>query len=592
MHHFSTSLRRVIAAALLIAGVAVTGSTAHAADTVPPALNWGLTLPTQNGYYFGASFDDEVTVRGTHILHVGIPSRYCDSFTDSRCVGNTDQFSWVSLLPTCADATSLDCVAGLTVSGASGAETAALTGTLPDWQYRMSPTESWYGTTLNADPENGIPTPGKIGLWRSEKYRATSSVVYAVVADVGGLKYMHSPLTDSEIFTRKKMSSFHLKVIALRPFITGTDKFTDCWSFSLDTNCYVRVDLPADVRFEPTVRLSTVTARSGWLHGRLSSASMATTAINGGVSLTIGGLPAATLTAGGYAKCGDPALPAAIAKIVADSAKAIGGECQPSKVMAPAATAPGGLGSHETLKTWLPVLGDKTLQVVHAWSLQSRSGFSVDSTFQSDCFKLGLAGIVSTNATSYDEYPTLDASTGSLNYRITAPHFMPDGSTLVQGQYDVVVSKTFAACQWGLDPSTTSATLTVSYDSGVQGAVKPNVSFAADGDFFRISATGFSFSSPKVKVTFKDSARTAKKTVKLGKTKKLAITALAKPSSSTVSSWRVVKGKCSIAFTQSYNKGTLVSTSVLTARQACLAMLVKFNKKTNTASRTLVSINP
>jgi hypothetical protein len=108
------------------------------------------------------------------------------------------------------------------------------------------------------------------------------------------------------------------------------------------------------------------------------------------------------------------------------------------------------------------------------------------------------AGITSTNATiATDGPPTWDASTSSLQYRVAALSFLPDGKKFF-GHYTLNVPREVAECLWGKSAPSAKASIEVINSDGTKQAVVTSLSTSAN--WFKFQASGFHFSSPTIKM--------------------------------------------------------------------------------------------
>ena len=114
-----------------------------------------------------------------------------------------------------------------------------------------------------------------------------------------------------------------------------------------------------------------------------------------------------------------------------------------------------------------------------------------------------ISGFASSNAMTYSTYPIWDNS-GSLNYEVAGPHFMPDKS-IFKGVYSLILSKEYVKCLWGLSNPVFRASLEViDQDGATSNAVTV---IGTDEKYIRLSATGFTFSQKTLKVKFFNSAK-------------------------------------------------------------------------------------
>ena len=109
-----------------------------------------------------------------------------------------------------------------------------------------------------------------------------------------------------------------------------------------------------------------------------------------------------------------------------------------------------------------------------------------------------FSGVVSTNATQYvSGPPTFDVTNQSLDYKVAAPHYLANGNEF-QGTYNLQISDTLARCLYVFTDAPVSATVSV---VAVDGTSKVATTSIRDSDgFLRLSATGFTFSSPTIRV--------------------------------------------------------------------------------------------
>ena len=109
-----------------------------------------------------------------------------------------------------------------------------------------------------------------------------------------------------------------------------------------------------------------------------------------------------------------------------------------------------------------------------------------------------LAGIVSTNSTTYsDGPPSLDPKTQSLDYELASAHYTSKAEEFL-GTYDLVLDATVARCIYGFAKTPTSATVSIVKNGEVEKVSTTTLS-EKDG-WLSLSAYGFTFSSPKISV--------------------------------------------------------------------------------------------
>ena len=150
---------------------------------------------------------------------------------------------------------------------------------------------------------------------------------------------------------------------------------------------------------------------------------------------------------------------------------------------------------------WLPAISDKSDYQPTLWTFRSmRSGQQYESCLQSE---KEVIGIVSTNATAYiDGPPVFNRESMSIEYKVAAPHFTPTGE-IFKGSYDLQVLSYSARCLYGFSNAPISATIEIVSESGEKQIAVTTVT-ERNGWLF-LSAKGFTFSSPVVKVKLSQS---------------------------------------------------------------------------------------
>jgi hypothetical protein len=141
-------------------------------------------------------------------------------------------------------------------------------------------------------------------------------------------------------------------------------------------------------------------------------------------------------------------------------------------------------------------LNDTATGNTSVWNLSSMDGGEGSPCLQDSSRVLG---IVTTNAMGYDgSSPAF--KDGYLNYHVSGLHFAPDGKTLNEGTYDLVMRSDTARCLYGFTKAPISATVSVISASGEEKTAVTTVNETKDG-WLKLSAYGFTFSNPTVKVT-------------------------------------------------------------------------------------------
>ena len=281
------------------------------------------------------------------------------------------------------------------------------------------------------------------------------------------------------------------------------------------TQCLLPWPMPLNTTFGFTVKLHEKV--TGWLHGRLTDAqSEITTAPDGDQLLTIQGKP--TLVPGIYAWFKKDAYPTSLKNYYADkdvnSVNAGGlGWPKPGDEFS---KGPDGLpwsimkegfgyneGGFKETSAWIDAVQDKAQYVQTVWSAKS-----ITNQY-SQCVKSveSLSGIVSTNSTMYiSTPPTFDKKNQTLDYKVMSPHYLPDGSEF-KGSYDLVIRSEIARCIYGFSNAPISASVSIISSDGTSQVATTVVS--ERGGWLTLSAKGFTFSTPTVRVKLSQAAPAA-----------------------------------------------------------------------------------
>jgi hypothetical protein len=140
------------------------------------------------------------------------------------------------------------------------------------------------------------------------------------------------------------------------------------------------------------------------------------------------------------------------------------------------------------------------------WSVNSISAYRAASTtgVSSQCLAdtTRLLGIVTTNAMTYlGTVPSYDS--GYLSYKVAGLHYAPDGETVNEGTYDLVMRSDVARCLYGFKNAPISATVAVVGEMGEEKVATTIVS-EKDG-WLKLAAYGFTFSEKEIQVQLRQS---------------------------------------------------------------------------------------
>jgi hypothetical protein len=151
---------------------------------------------------------------------------------------------------------------------------------------------------------------------------------------------------------------------------------------------------------------------------------------------------------------------------------------------------------------WLDVAKDKSVGDRTMWIARTLSESEIWSAGDQirSCLSStkDLTGIVTTNAGMYiSSPPTFNKETQSLDYKVSSPHFNEVGKLNV-GNYNLILNSDAARCIYGFSKAPVSATVSiVSSDGSSQVAT---TAVTEKNGWLYLSANGFTYSSPTVRV--------------------------------------------------------------------------------------------
>ena len=399
------------------------------------------------------------------------PQPYCASLDDPACTSLNDNWWILRLLPPCVDTDENDdCVEGIDVTVAGETRKSRLVERVQD--------RTWV-----ADPTRGLPIAGSQGLW-SDPFSEDPSRKYFVnvFGDLNAKDGKNPPFTLVNFFAS----------------ITPTSD-----SGSLSGNCvwHINPRCGRRVPFENNARLTLILHLSpsltGWLGGRLSNPSVKVEKLNQKVNrLMVSGESMPVNVVGA-------AIPYASAPTdLISYMRTTNPGCAADQCNVGIASS--GPLTFDYLEKWKSVTKDTASRTIPYWSI-SRSPAGI---FSPGCMKDGFVGLVTTNATAYQQaMPEL--SGGELTYKVAGTHFMTDGVTLTQGTYNLLLRSDVARCVYNFSQAPIKASVSIVNENDVQ-SVATEVVNERDGWMY-LAANGFHFSQPAIKVKLTQDAPTPSK---------------------------------------------------------------------------------
>jgi len=513
--------------------------------------------------YQAALFEDQsLTPQSRNswlFAHDGNSVDACSSMDEALCQ-NANFVGFNAILGPCESETQLDCIEALTATRSGATSQGSFSFFYPE-----QGDAQFVGSTARKIP-NGLAT----SIWSipgaphefGDEYMVLASVAGSAanseVARMSGLtlriipvSFMENAIGEAQgVLVDTLLASQDGNGNVRRSWASPAADFGlyRCVAWEIDGSCALQQPFPDDANFSLKVRLSATP--KAWMHGRMANPIIDLDDLDNGasrVSVSASPIKVPTVFGGGFWDD----LPSE----VQNAYKPGGTYCQPycgGRIPWGSQEVPKDPyllnswsypesnkdSSFDELRLWLPVVEDKAVATPSVWSARTLGlGEMVDAD---TCFLSGpgIKGIVTSNATVYgDGPPTFNNAEGTLNYKVAAPHYNPDG-TEFKGTYDITMTSAVARCVYQLGEAPINVNVRVVGEDGVQTGATTTAT-ESDG-WLKISVKDFTFSSPtiKIRITQKKGFKKPKaprKVVCLKGGKKKAATGKCPPGSETVS---------------------------------------------------------
>jgi hypothetical protein len=128
---------------------------------------------------------------------------------------------------------------------------------------------------------------------------------------------------------------------------------------------------------------------------------------------------------------------------------------------------------------------------------------NVPKSYGTSCSTGDFQGFVSSNSMTYGTaLPNYDGE--SMSYDVASPHYKPGGKDYAadafSGRYDLLLTEAYARCVWGIKDALPKIEVNVYKTDGTVDSSAKVVGGLDSTGFFKFSATGFTFSAPKIKI--------------------------------------------------------------------------------------------
>ena len=437
----------------------------------------------------------------------------CSSIDDAKCA-NASYFSFKAMLKPCRGSADVNCIASLTAIKSNGTRSEG------KFSRYVSTDKTLYWDGLDSV---GLPNSATESLWTFSdiSHAAGSEFMVSSILD-GTYKKGQSPkfqrlqsivqpvseVKDSSV-TRVRATDSNLN------FMTQTEldnqsgwtggqrgiQEKNCAATD-DGVCFQREAFPSDIKYSVKIRLTA--SIGGWIHGRMKSPEVSITGSGNLWNVEVSGEPISVPVMAYWGNKTE--LSSEIQTAYANRAATTVGISGGGTSLRYQTNGQFNQEQIRLFSLWLPLSKDKSSANPKMWMYGSLSASNFSSAAEGlasarECVTKasGLAGLVTTNATIYDgSMPAFDSANGSLNYKVSAPHYAADG-TEFSGTYDLIMKSEVARCIYGFSAAPVSATVTITNsDGGVQKVATTLLN--ERGGWLHLGAYGFGFSSPTLKV--------------------------------------------------------------------------------------------
>jgi hypothetical protein len=260
--------------------------------------------------------------------------------------------------------------------------------------------------------------------------------------------------------------------------------------------CFASKNHPSNYRFGMTINLGN--KLSGWFHGRIYDPTIETRDNGKGQVVTIEAEPVLVPTIFEQIKTSEIS-PDLRRFLSTDVEFSVGGGF----------FMPGNAGKDAMAMAgyWIPLVKDKATTSRTYWTLQTLGGDQGEDVRRCSSDDGKLAGVVTTNSLAYSAGPpTFNKAEGSLDYQVLSPHYTASGEEAI-GSYDLVLRSDVARCIYGFTKAPIQATISIVNPEG-DNKVATTLVREKNG-WLTLSAKGFSYSSPTIRVNLSQQANPA-----------------------------------------------------------------------------------
>ena len=526
---------------LLLSWTLLVAPSQSAENITDPNQGWSVPENTsgpgsQNGYFGERSSDDRDYSALLDVSKMKADAQEdptCASLDDPKCI-STQNFIYYAQIPVCKSVADTNCIDSVSAINSAGK---IYPGSFS--RYFPEIAQNQFEGKASAN----LPSGGGASLFSIPGAEGPAGSTYFVSVVISGdvkkgglatLRSLHARIVPVQL--QAKQYSFPWCLSENKLCNSGWNKLSTtttssgykwgesgssglgCAEGSVGENlCAQKEAYPADFRFALKVRL--LNAPTGWMHGRMTSPEITIAKSGKNTILTVAANPIGVpsiykhyLWADMPTALRDNYDPASGKYYDPSSGKyKSGGEGwsntlngstdynQRAWTTAPSPYSPTAI---EELNLWLPYVNDAATVLPQFWSFRSLTQQELQGANRCFTDVSALNGIVTTNATAYSPGPpAFDKKAGDLNYRVAAPHFLPNGMDTFKGTYDLLMRSEVARCIYGFSNAPIKASISiVSSDGSPQ--IATTVVNETSG-WLHLSAKNFEFSSPVLRVKLK-----------------------------------------------------------------------------------------
>ena len=510
-------MKKFLAAALLISFSIILAPFAIG-DT--PEENFYPTVKQEAGW-MGYNSDNSIDYARPSFLF-GVTTGYsdpskkmyvCESLDAPKCASSDVKFiNFTSIFTKCADASDTDCIDSVGIKNEDGSINSAT------FQ------RNWVsGKVFEGDKSRHLPAGYGPSTWTVTNSKGEVETYALSVGVTGGAntqgasKKMDFDSFFSAIQPIKEIAGANYMAPVATVFHRA-DGDSPAWNTTfVESGCQIAESgkcgyrLPWDLEKTLVLKVRLSQPVQGWLHGRMKDANISmTTAADSSQVVEIAAKPLSIPSVYGWVKWTDlPQKVKDLYPIGTGGAARVAEDFTTTDLSSRTLLAKSNVSGDEAISEmnlWLPMLNDKAAAMRTFWVAQTiRGELPFDS--QKCVSGKGFTGVIGTNAVVYsDGPPKFDQTEQSLNYTVGASHLDSKGE-LFKGYYQLNLRSDVARCLYGFGSAPIQGKIEVSSSDGT-ASLATTVINERDG-WLKMTAAGFTFSTPKIKVKLSQEAPVA-----------------------------------------------------------------------------------